>query len=121
MSIVTRQRDAARAELAASLAARAAYRRQVAAAKAICRRCPVRTPCGDYAIRERVDGIWGGRTEGERRIRRRRQTRPIRQQRCERCGAQFWTVRGRYCGDPCRTEAARAARCGARIQERTAA
>lgn len=38
-------------------------------AKAICARCPVRTPCLEYAtsIRE-PHGIWGGLTESERRV-----------------------------------------------------
>jgi len=38
-----------------------------ARAKAICRACPVRQPCLDYAlsIRER-HGVWGGTSESER-------------------------------------------------------
>ena len=46
-------------------------------AKAICRVCPVREACLEYALinRER-DGVWGGATERERRriIRQRRKT-----------------------------------------------
>ena len=46
-------------------------------AKAICRVCPVRESCLEYAIinRER-DGVWGGATERERRriIRQRRKS-----------------------------------------------
>jgi WhiB family redox-sensing transcriptional regulator len=46
-------------------------------AKAICRACPVREPCLEYALvnRER-DGVWGGATERERRrmIRQRRKS-----------------------------------------------
>ena len=46
------------------------------AAKRICRRCPVRTACLEWAIRtgER-SGVWGGMTEEERRaeVKRRRQ------------------------------------------------
>lgn len=39
-----------------------------AAAKAICRSCPVRQPCLDYAIRIREPhGIWGGLNEIERK------------------------------------------------------
>lgn len=45
------------------------------AAKAVCAECVVREPCLEYALgsRER-EGVWGGRTERERRriIRRRR-------------------------------------------------
>lgn len=37
------------------------------AAKAICRCCPVRQPCLDYALRTReLHGIWGGLNELER-------------------------------------------------------
>ncbi|WP_405623745.1 WhiB family transcriptional regulator [Streptomyces sp. NBC_00076] len=45
--------------------------RQVDEAKAICGRCPVAEQCLDWAVREgRVDGIWGGTTESERRAMR---------------------------------------------------
>lgn len=38
----------------------------------ICRQCPVRDACTDYAIRNRIDGgIWGGLTEDTRRAMRR--------------------------------------------------
>ncbi|MDQ2754653.1 MAG: WhiB family transcriptional regulator [Actinomycetota bacterium] len=41
-----------------------------AQAKAICRACPVRRPCLDYALRIREPhGIWGGLNELERRER----------------------------------------------------
>lgn len=49
----------------------------VEAAVAICRGCPVRQSCFEYAIASREpDGVWGGRTARERRreIRRRRRT-----------------------------------------------
>ena len=39
-----------------------------ARAKAVCRTCPVRIECLDYALRIREPyGIWGGLTEVERR------------------------------------------------------
>ena len=39
-----------------------------AKAKAICRTCPVREPCLDYALRIREPhGIWGGLNEAERK------------------------------------------------------
>ena len=43
------------------------------AAKAVCAACPIRTECLDYAIEngERF-GIWGGMTEHDRRVERRR-------------------------------------------------
>jgi WhiB family redox-sensing transcriptional regulator len=40
-----------------------------AKAKAICGQCPVRGDCLDYALGLReAHGIWGGLTEGERRL-----------------------------------------------------
>ena len=43
-------------------------------AKAICASCPVREPCLDFALREKIThGVWGGMTELERRqVRRQR-------------------------------------------------
>ena len=42
------------------------------AAKRVCRRCPVTTPCLRWALDlGQVSGIWGGTTEEERRARRR--------------------------------------------------
>lgn len=39
-----------------------------ARAKEICRTCPVKEPCLDYAVRIREPhGIWGGLNEAERR------------------------------------------------------
>ena len=46
-------------------------------AKSICRACPVREACLEYALANRErDGVWGGATERERRrmIRQRRKT-----------------------------------------------
>ncbi|HET6910482.1 MAG TPA: WhiB family transcriptional regulator [Mycobacteriales bacterium] len=44
-------------------------RLEVAAAKAICDRCPVMQPCRDYALQTRqAFGVWGGMDEEERRI-----------------------------------------------------
>ncbi|MGW1624024.1 WhiB family transcriptional regulator [Streptomyces sp. NPDC002172] len=46
---------------------------QITEAKAVCRRCPVMEQCLGWAMRvERVEGIWGETTEGERRLMRRR-------------------------------------------------
>jgi WhiB family redox-sensing transcriptional regulator len=45
--------------------------RQVAAAKAICARCPVLAECRSWAISHEAYGIWGGLTEHQRaRLRR---------------------------------------------------
>ncbi|MGI8686457.1 MAG: WhiB family transcriptional regulator [Acidimicrobiales bacterium] len=46
-------------------------------AKSICRACPVREACLEYALANRErDGVWGGATERERRrmTRQRRKT-----------------------------------------------
>ena len=40
-------------------------------AKNICKACPYKTPCLDWAIDNREFGIWGGTTERERRPLRR--------------------------------------------------
>jgi WhiB family redox-sensing transcriptional regulator len=47
----------------------------VQAAQRVCDDCPVRVPCLEYALANRVDhGVWGGTSERERRriLRRRR-------------------------------------------------
>ncbi len=47
---------------------------QVVAAKAVCRTCPVHAECLSYALQTGQNhGIWGGTTEEERRLARRRQ------------------------------------------------
>jgi WhiB family redox-sensing transcriptional regulator len=49
---------------------------QVAEAKAICARCPVRRQCLTFALRTRqAHGIWGGLTEEERAFIRRPRSR----------------------------------------------
>ncbi len=46
--------------------------KQVAQAKAICTRCGIQQACLGYALDAGpVQGIWGGTTEAERRLRRR--------------------------------------------------
>ena len=47
----------------------------VQVAQRVCEECPVKTPCLEYALDNRVDhGVWGGTSERERRriLRRRR-------------------------------------------------
>jgi WhiB family transcriptional regulator, redox-sensing transcriptional regulator len=52
---------------------------QVAKAKAVCIRCPVRTECLEFALESGQDfGVWGGVSEGERRSMRRRRMRQRR-------------------------------------------
>ena len=51
-------------------------------ARQVCAACPVRQPCLDYAISNRIAyGIWGGLTERERRALRSRWVRASRQDR----------------------------------------
>jgi hypothetical protein len=38
-----------------------------APAKAVCRRCPVRSPCLEFALEHDVSGVWGGTSERQRR------------------------------------------------------
>ncbi|MFV1989418.1 MAG: WhiB family transcriptional regulator [Acidimicrobiales bacterium] len=46
---------------------------QIAAAKQICETCHVRVPCLEFAVAMRQDtGVWGGTSEEERRVIRRR-------------------------------------------------
>jgi WhiB family redox-sensing transcriptional regulator len=51
-------------------------------ARRVCAACPVRQPCLDYAITNRIAyGIWGGLTERERRALRSRWVRASRRDR----------------------------------------
>ncbi len=53
----------------------------VEVARQICATCPVKTPCLEYALRNRIDhGVWGGTSERERR-------RILRQRRLDRQAA----------------------------------
>jgi WhiB family redox-sensing transcriptional regulator len=53
-------------------------------AKAICRGCPVRTQCLEFALATRLDhGVWGGLTEVERRSLRRSRQRRARREAAE--------------------------------------
>ncbi|NGO14004.1 WhiB family transcriptional regulator [Streptomyces sp. HC44] len=47
--------------------------RQIDEAKAVCGHCPIVARCLEWAVQAgHVDGIWGGTTESERRVMRRR-------------------------------------------------
>jgi Transcription factor WhiB len=51
-------------------------------ARRVCAACPVRQPCLDYAISNRIaHGIWGGLTEQERRALQSRWVRASRRER----------------------------------------
>ena len=57
-------------------------------ARRVCSACPVREPCLDYAISNRiVHGIWGGLTERERRALQSRWVRASRRERDEAIAA----------------------------------
>ncbi|GKQ35610.1 WhiB family transcriptional regulator [Streptomyces sp. A012304] len=46
---------------------------QTEQAKAVCRRCPVREPCLEWAMEtDQTLGVWGGTSESERRAMKRR-------------------------------------------------
>lgn len=52
---------------------------QAELAKAVCRQCPVRGECLDFALASNQEaGIWGGATEAERRKLRRTWREPLR-------------------------------------------
>jgi WhiB family redox-sensing transcriptional regulator len=52
---------------------------EAAAATVVCRGCPVRTQCLEFALSARLDhGVWGGLTETERRSLRRSRQRKAR-------------------------------------------
>jgi WhiB family redox-sensing transcriptional regulator len=52
------------------------------AARRVCAGCPVRQPCLDYAITNRIThGVWGGLTERERRALQSRWVRASRRDR----------------------------------------
>jgi WhiB family redox-sensing transcriptional regulator len=48
-------------------------------ARRLCAECPVKAPCLEYALANRIDhGVWGGESERERRrIARRRRLTPL--------------------------------------------
>jgi len=57
-------------------------------ARQVCAACPVRQPCLDYAITNRIThGIWGGLTERERRTVQSRWVRASRRERDEAIAA----------------------------------
>ena len=57
------------------------------AARAICQACPARQACDDYATRNNEPGIWGGRTEQDRR--KGTPFRPPRVHTCPICRREF--------------------------------
>ncbi|MGW0587594.1 WhiB family transcriptional regulator [Streptosporangium amethystogenes] len=54
-------------------------REQYERARAVCRRCPVRGRCLEYALNtQQMDGVWGGTTPDERRATMTRARRQVR-------------------------------------------
>ena len=86
-------------------------------ARQVCAQCPVRQPCLDYAITNRiVYGIWGGLTERERRA---LQSRLVRASRRDRDRAVLAAVAAGYTAEAIgrsfglsRTSVTRIARAG---------
>ncbi len=55
---------------------------QIAAAKGICAGCPVRAECLEFAITTNQEfGVWGGTSEDERRVLRRKWRARVRAER----------------------------------------
>ncbi|MEV0989915.1 WhiB family transcriptional regulator [Streptomyces sp. NPDC049949] len=49
---------------------------QIEEAKSVCRRCPVMEPCLQWALEAGLDdGVWGGLSDDERRVMKRRAAR----------------------------------------------
>lgn len=67
------------------------------AAKAVCMRCEVREQCLQYALdNDEREGIWGGKSDRERRA--------IRGRRCRGCGVQIPATKyAPFRCDACRT------------------
>jgi WhiB family redox-sensing transcriptional regulator len=73
-------------------------------AKAVCAGCPVQAECLDYALDHGIKhGIWGGKSERQRRALRGSRGRRVR---CRRCGGWFEArSTAVYCGPDCRAAA----------------
>ena len=85
-------------------------------AKQICRLCPVREACLEYALeQDERFGVWGGLSERERRRLRRDASAvsaPAAPTQCERCGGEVSQIGAhrprRYCSNACNQAAWRA-------------
>lgn len=70
-------------------------------AKLVCSHCPVQAECLEAGLMESV-GVWGGKSERERRVLR-LQRGPV-ERSCSECGTVFWTkqvTRHFTCGAKC--------------------
>jgi WhiB family transcriptional regulator, redox-sensing transcriptional regulator len=64
-----------------------ADRQLIAAAKALCARCPSRAHCLDFALKQRCDGVYGGLTARERDVYARRGGRSVDPHRVQEVAA----------------------------------
>jgi WhiB family transcriptional regulator, redox-sensing transcriptional regulator len=65
-------------ELFFPIGSSAPAQRQIELAKEVCRRCDVVDACLEWAVQSGQDaGVWGGRSENERRLLRRRRARSL--------------------------------------------
>ena len=85
-----------------------------AAAIAICKTCPVKDPCLNYALQHNMSGIWGATSENQRKDLRRQLgirlvAEPIREHGTE-AGARAHYRRGEKLCEACRRAANAAAR-----------
>jgi len=39
----------------------------ITSAKAVCSDCPIRTQCADYALKNQLEGVWGGLSDADRK------------------------------------------------------
>jgi WhiB family redox-sensing transcriptional regulator len=86
---------------------------EIAEAKTVCYRCPVRTECGDDG-RAEAYGVWGGTTPEERGTTpsyRKHGWKPPTPTECRSCLTVFTPPGGRgrspYCSEVCRTRGQR--------------
>lgn len=56
------------------------HRKNTAVAKAICERCVYKTECLEWAMESREIGVWGGTSDMDRRMMRRKVSLNIRRQ-----------------------------------------
>lgn len=96
----------------------------LAAARAVCAECPVAADCLEYAILNGEKyGIWGGKSEKERRaIRRERRLAGQPNALCAICGDPFVSTNNnaRYCGDACARIAKTQSNARTSLERRTA-
>lgn len=89
--------------------------------KAVCRTCPVTAECLAYALANtEKSGVWGGKSERERRMIRSEQYLAMYDRTCRVCGTEFLTPykNARYCSPECRLTADRESKRRIRLRGR---